>query len=60
MIPTSLAWVIVGLLVGGGQEEFMGSTLSLLVGAASLGRKYLLMLLGLASGSSSSGGGSGW
>ena len=59
MIPTSWAWVIVGLLVGG-QEEFMGSTLSLLVGAASLGRKYLLMLLGLASGSSSSGGGSGW
>ena len=54
MIPTSLAWVIVGLLVGGGQEEFMGSTLSLLVGAASLGRKYLLMLLGLASGSSGS------
>ena len=59
MIPTSWAWVIVGLLLGG-QEEFMGSTLSLLAGAASLGRKYLLMLLGLAGGSSGYGGGSGW
>ena len=59
MIPTGWAWVVVGLLVGG-QDECMGSKLSLLDGAASLGRKYLLMLLGLAGGSGGSGGGSGW